>query len=650
MSKFEKKPIVKIFVSNRIDLDAEVIKDSSVFTNVRCGAVYDDKESNMLGDNTGDNISEKRNSFCELTVLYWAWKNVEADYYGLCHYRRYFDFLNNKGGYVDDHGELVEKEHATQEIFEKYGLLDDDLIIDSVKDYDAVVCKDTSVCAIPTLSGPKNDNYDFWKNGCQNLIEPKVVDIMLELIDKLHPEYSESAHKYMKSTRHRGYNLSVLSKELFFMMCEFEFDILFELEKLLDTKFYSETRLRTPGFIAEILTAIFVTYIESKNYNIDYRRVVFFEDIVKQDVKELVPFSKDKNIPVVFVCSEYYVPYYAVALQSLIANSSSENNYDIIVLTSDISAKSKQRLLYLINSHKNINMRFINPAKYVGDYNFFVENPEYTNLAYYKPILAWVLKQYNECIVLDSDIIVNADVADLLAERERDYCLNAVRDVVSMGMASGIDPEWYEYLSKDMNIKEPFNYVNAGVLVYNLEAVRKRFDWDDIINYVKESKCKLAEQDVINYIYQNDINYIDIGWNFFSESNDSVTLCISNSAKEDYEKYKKSKECPKIIHFANIPKPWDNPSVEFAEYFWDIARTTNFYEEILCRLIDLKVSVIGGNTAGIGRHRKPILINILFPKGSRRRTAINKLFPRNSRIRNNIVSILTRRHGDNWWK
>lgn len=81
--KENKKPDIKIFVSHRIDLDAETI-DNPLYVNVRCGAVFDKRENvDMLGDDTGDNISEKRDMYNELTVQYWAWKNVEADYYGL---------------------------------------------------------------------------------------------------------------------------------------------------------------------------------------------------------------------------------------------------------------------------------------------------------------------------------------------------------------------------------------------------------------------------------------------------------------------------------------------------------------------------------------------------------------------------------------
>ena len=90
------KKDIKIFVSHRIDLDSVTI-DNPLYVPVYCGAVYKDKSKrnpDIIGDDTGDNISEKRRSFCEYTVQYWAWKNVKAEYYGLCHYRRYLSFAD----------------------------------------------------------------------------------------------------------------------------------------------------------------------------------------------------------------------------------------------------------------------------------------------------------------------------------------------------------------------------------------------------------------------------------------------------------------------------------------------------------------------------------------------------------------------------
>ena len=96
-------PDIKIFVSRRIDVDSVAV-DNPLYIPVRCGAVFDTRgDSPFQGDNTGENISQKRLSFCELTVQYWAWKNLAADYYGLCHYRRYLSFAA-RDYRADDHG------------------------------------------------------------------------------------------------------------------------------------------------------------------------------------------------------------------------------------------------------------------------------------------------------------------------------------------------------------------------------------------------------------------------------------------------------------------------------------------------------------------------------------------------------------------
>ena len=66
------------------------IYHDSIYIPVEVGAINREKHYYENIDCTGDNISEKNYCYCELTGLYWAWKNLDYDILGLCHYRRYF--------------------------------------------------------------------------------------------------------------------------------------------------------------------------------------------------------------------------------------------------------------------------------------------------------------------------------------------------------------------------------------------------------------------------------------------------------------------------------------------------------------------------------------------------------------------------------
>ena len=136
----KKEKSIKIFVSHRIDLDSQTI-DNPLFVNVRCGAVFDKRKNvTMLGDDTGENISERRNTFNELTVQYWAWKNQVADYYGLCHYRRYLSFSSRHYdvAFINDHSNGCILDTAiTSKTIEKYRL-DEMHMKDEIQKYDLI--------------------------------------------------------------------------------------------------------------------------------------------------------------------------------------------------------------------------------------------------------------------------------------------------------------------------------------------------------------------------------------------------------------------------------------------------------------------------------------------------------------------------------
>ena len=79
---------------------AEVFKNN-VYLPIHVGkALHKDVDLGFLGDDTGENISRLNPLYCELTAQYWGWKNLDVEYIGLCHYRRYFKTSQTEGKYL----------------------------------------------------------------------------------------------------------------------------------------------------------------------------------------------------------------------------------------------------------------------------------------------------------------------------------------------------------------------------------------------------------------------------------------------------------------------------------------------------------------------------------------------------------------------
>ena len=138
---------VKICVSHRLDIDSYVVS-SEIITPVLCGAVYDKEHTkSMQGDNQGENISEKRINLGEFTVEYWMWKNIKADYYGLCHYRRYFSFSNVAGNRNGDNH--IFELFLDNRVVKKYMMNNDEKIKSLCREYEIIIPEPTDVTNVP---------------------------------------------------------------------------------------------------------------------------------------------------------------------------------------------------------------------------------------------------------------------------------------------------------------------------------------------------------------------------------------------------------------------------------------------------------------------------------------------------------------------
>ena len=178
----------------------------------------------FAADDTGDNISAKNANYCELTGLYWAWKNrLSGDAVGLVHYRRHFKGRNG----IATSGELA------------------------------------SLLARRDCILPAKRNYFIETTYSQYAHAHHAVDLdtTRTIIAERHPEFIPAFDRAMKSPKGHRFNMMVMKKPLFDDYCAWLFDILFELEKRLDISAYSAYDRRVFGFVAE---RILDAYIDAR--------------------------------------------------------------------------------------------------------------------------------------------------------------------------------------------------------------------------------------------------------------------------------------------------------------------------------------------------------------------------------------------------
>lgn len=621
------KPDIKIFVSHRIDQDSETI-DNPLFIPVRCGAVYDEREGvTMLGDDTGDNISKKRLSYCELTVQYWAWKNVKADYYGLCHYRRYHNFsgVSYPVATGEANNGCVVAESFSQENIDKFGLTEAQIRL-FLKDADVVVHRPIQL----KDSGAKN-NYDAMRSSPKyhNMHD---IDTVLEIISKKYPEMMRYANEYMSSTDSWLYNCYIMKAEIFDAYCSWIFDILSELEKVLDDKNYTMTQFRAPGLIAEHFFGAYLLYLREKGkYRIVETELVFLNN----SKKSLIPSStktKSAKEEVVLVSNfnNNYVPIFTVFLASLLQHMSEEYIYNYIILTDDITDANKKLIEEMITNKNNIYVQYCSPRKHLEGIDLFVNNPVYTTDMYYRVIVPFILLNHTKALVLDVDMICLEDPAALFFEDIKDYYAGAVKDVVYQGWLNGFVPDTKDYASNILHLDDPYNYCNTGVILMNLDLIRQNFSEEYVRGFINSHEFRIYEQDTINVLFQNKIKFLDPKWNLFTYTNAGVEESVILSSHGDAQAYYSARKAPGLVHYAAHPKPWTNPHGDLSELFWKYARLSPYYERLLLAMFQVNNPNPSVSTPPDTRSGARKIADVFLPIGSRRREFAKKLLPKGS--------------------
>ncbi len=616
------KKNVKIFVSNRIDLDSETINDSP-YVNVRCGAVFDHrKEITMLGDNTGDNISNKRMSFCELTVQYWAWKNVDADYYGLCHYRRYLSFDNKeyKASKNEHDNGCISVDYLTDAVKKKFKL-DDQSIQEMTDHYDVIACM--------PIDSPKSNLQAMKDSPDYHNIEDMYEAI--KIIHEKYPYMDSIVHEYMNSKEVRLYNCWIMRKNIFEEYSQWLFSILFELEKRIDMSTYGLQKYRTPGTIGERLFGIFCLYLtKRKDVRFKNQQLLFIEHPEKNI--SLKPFWGRDQVTIASNFNNNYVHTFSVSLISFLKSINSESKYEFIILSEDISEVNKKILNAIVDAYSNVHLSFYNPFFLLSGVKLFVNNSVYSKDLYVRVIIPYILSNYDKVLMVDADTIIKKDLAVLYNTNVDNYMMAAVRDVVYGGYINGVVPGTLEYTKSVLRLDNPYDYCNTGVILLNLVRIRNNYSCEDVLHEIDVQRYRVYEQDMLNSLFHNQVLFLDPRWNLFTYTSDIIKKCVEMAPLNDYLAYQEARENPFIIHYAAHPKPWWTNNADFGVVFWKFARLSPFYEELVAQLSwNVANGLYEFKRHGGFRESLPRRIaDVFLPKGTARREFVKKIIPKGS--------------------
>jgi len=266
-----------------------------------------------------------------------------------------------------------------------------------------------------------------------------------------------------------------------------------------------------------------------------------------------------QEIPIFFAVDNGYIPFLAVSLQGIINNSSKDNLYLIKVLYNNITDRNIKRIIDF--QTENIQIEFVNITNHMEIISEKLYTRDYySKSTYFRLFIADLYPEYDKALYLDSDIAVLEDIANLYNIDIGDNLLGAAPD----GAVQTVD-EFKDYVEKVVGVKDYNNYFNAGILIMNLKELRK-YDFQEKFVYLLGTiKYKVAQdQDYLNRICKGRVTIISDSWDKMPFPN-------------LYDKTQKLS----LIHYNLSFKPWHYDDILYENYFWDLAKQTDFYDEIL---------------------------------------------------------------------
>lgn len=250
---------------------------------------------------------------------------------------------------------------------------------------------------------------------------------------------------------------------------------------------------------------------------------------------------------IVFASNDSYAPHLGTAIFSLLCNNKN-TDLNITVLTADIKKSNAKKLRKIAKEFETrLNIIYINPSHFDGA----SIRLHFTTEIYFRLLAPDYIKS-KKCIYLDSDLVVNGSIGELLSIDLQNNYLAAVRDG---------DSKPNSYHKNNLALKPGTIYFNTGVLVINLDLWRQEQIRDKVIKINQEKKLEFPDQDALNIICEGKYTQLDPAFN-----------------KQYHMHNYNSSKAPVIYHFTGSMKPWKlrHPKGLTKSLYWQYRNKTPF--------------------------------------------------------------------------
>lgn len=512
------------------------ILKSSIITPIQVGRIYATQKLDMIGDDTGDNISALNPFFCESTAMYWVWKNMPpSEYVGFCHYRRFFYTKEYDSTELDD-SLFLHRPYFDDDLKNSIGL-DDNYFEKLLDSYDAIL--------------PLKIPMQLW--GSRNIIDQvgtipqlnyslynmtPLFERSLEFLKDMYPDLSAEIDTTMHNQDYGYfYNIFILKKEIFQLYCNWLFPFLLKFHDEVDYSEFSQAEMRALAFFVERYFNVFINWqkrIGSIN-NIKEIPVVMVDK--PEMITELSTYrSYNENITPVICTTASDLSFEKTLLTiESISLLPEPQTYKLIIVDQGLSSANKKRLTRIFQAF-HVNASFVMLAL-----------PKKYNISFIPTILA-IIHSLNEdhIIFVKSGSLIIHDVFPLfntikektiLATQNVDIYAQIKTKQLILGM------EAREFIHKYICGGASDNCFSSDFLVMNLKKMHGKEILNRMDSILKSFEGKnISEEWVLNILFDSKWDKLGFEW-----ACSAVQKNIEMAPLEVYKQYNFAAQNPAVI-------------------------------------------------------------------------------------------------------